>query len=65
LLRRRFQATGNSFYLIFITKFFSFSEASHKTGLNTATTARIFKKLMTDRLKLKKFIGQGGDWGMF
>lgn len=47
--------------LIFLD--FSFSEASHKTGLNAATTARIFKKLMTDRLKFKKFYAQGGDWG--
>lgn len=39
------------------------SEAAHKTGLNTATTARIFNKLMTQRLKFKKYIAQGGDWG--
>jgi len=42
---------------------YGWSEAAHKTGLNTLTTARIFKKLMQDRLKFKKFIAQGGDWG--
>jgi len=42
---------------------YGWSEAAHKTGLNTATTARIFNKLMTQRLKFKKYIAQGGDWG--
>ncbi|KAI6220947.1 Epoxide hydrolase [Aphelenchoides fujianensis] len=42
---------------------YGFSEAAHKRGLSTATTARIFKKLMVDRLKHPKFFAQGGDWG--
>jgi microsomal epoxide hydrolase len=40
---------------------YGWSEAAHKSGLNTATTARIFNKLMTQRLKIKKYIAQGGD----
>lgn len=49
-----------NFILLFFYRF-SWSEAAHKTGLNVATTARIFNKLMTQRLKLKKYIAQGGD----
>uniref|UniRef100_A0AC34RAG9 Epoxide hydrolase n=2 Tax=Panagrolaimus sp. JU765 TaxID=591449 RepID=A0AC34RAG9_9BILA len=42
---------------------YGWSEASHKAGLDQIATARIFNKLMTDRLKFKKYMVQGGDWG--
>ncbi|KAI6237897.1 Epoxide hydrolase [Aphelenchoides besseyi] len=42
---------------------YGWSEAAHKRGLSTVSTARIFNKLMTDRLKIKRYFAQGGDWG--
>ncbi|KAF1625281.1 UNVERIFIED_CONTAM: Epoxide hydrolase 1, partial [Eudyptes robustus] len=42
---------------------YGWSEASHKRGLSVFVVARIFKKLMTDRLKFPKYLVQGGDWG--
>ena len=42
---------------------YGWSEASHKAGLDQISTARIFNKLMTERLKFKKYLVQGGDWG--
>ncbi|KAF1585338.1 UNVERIFIED_CONTAM: Epoxide hydrolase 1, partial [Eudyptes robustus] len=42
---------------------YGWSEASHKKGLSVFVVSRIFKKLMTDRLKFPKFLVQGGDWG--
>ncbi|CAD5209364.1 unnamed protein product [Bursaphelenchus okinawaensis] len=42
---------------------YGWSEASHKSGLSAFAVTRIFKKLMTDRLKFPKFLVQGGDWG--
>uniref|UniRef100_A0A7E4UUH6 Epoxide hydrolase n=1 Tax=Panagrellus redivivus TaxID=6233 RepID=A0A7E4UUH6_PANRE len=42
---------------------YGWSEAGHKSGLNQIATARIFKKLVVERLGHDKFIAQGGDWG--
>ncbi|KAI6185703.1 Epoxide hydrolase [Aphelenchoides besseyi] len=42
---------------------YGWSEAAHKRGLSTVSTAQIFNKLMTDRLKFKRYFAQGGDWG--
>uniref|UniRef100_A0A914XW55 Epoxide hydrolase n=1 Tax=Panagrolaimus superbus TaxID=310955 RepID=A0A914XW55_9BILA len=42
---------------------FGFSEASHKSGFDQIATARIFKKLMVDRLDFMRFLAHGGDWG--
>ncbi|XP_033100246.1 epoxide hydrolase 1-like [Anneissia japonica] len=41
---------------------FTFSEASHKKGLNALAVARIYDKLMK-RLGFDKYYIQGGDWG--
>ena len=41
---------------------YGYSEASHKRGLDTRATARIFVKLMK-RLGHQKFFVHGGDWG--
>jgi len=43
---------------------FGFSEASHKPGLNTFETARMFVTLMK-RLGHDKFFFHGNDWGSF
>ena len=42
---------------------YGFSSAPAKTGFNIPQTARIFRKLMAERLGFKKFYTQGGDWG--
>ncbi|KAE9549743.1 hypothetical protein FO519_007054, partial [Halicephalobus sp. NKZ332] len=42
---------------------YGWSEASKKSGLDQIATARIFNKLMKDRLKFQKYLVQGGDWG--
>jgi microsomal epoxide hydrolase len=42
---------------------YGFSEASQKSGFDQIATARIFKKLMNERLGFKRFMVQGGDWG--
>lgn len=42
---------------------FGWSEAPHKAGFDQIATARIFKKLMVDRLSFYKFAAHGGDWG--
>nr|XP_033794339.1 epoxide hydrolase 1 [Geotrypetes seraphini]XP_033794340.1 epoxide hydrolase 1 [Geotrypetes seraphini] len=41
---------------------YGFSEASHKSGCNSVSVARIFYKLM-QRLGFREFYVQGGDWG--
>ena len=42
---------------------YGFSSAAAKPGLDLAQTARIFRRLMTERLGFDKFYTQGGDWG--
>ncbi|KAH7718331.1 Protein W01A11.1 [Aphelenchoides avenae] len=42
---------------------FGYSEQPHKKGCGQIQTARIFNKLMTDRLGFRKYVAQGGDWG--
>jgi hypothetical protein len=39
------------------------SPFSLKTGLDGLATARIFHRLMTERLNHTKYMAQGGDWG--
>lgn len=38
---------------------YGWSEASHKAGFDQIATARIFKKLMNERLGFKRFMAQG------
>ncbi|KAH7718333.1 Protein W01A11.1 [Aphelenchoides avenae] len=42
---------------------FGYSEQPHKKGFDQHQTARVFNKLMTDRLGFEKYVAQGGDWG--
>ncbi|KAH7730307.1 Protein W01A11.1 [Aphelenchoides avenae] len=42
---------------------YGYSEQPHKKGFGQVQTARIFNKLMTDRLGFKKYVAQAGDWG--
>ncbi|KAI1699970.1 alpha/beta hydrolase fold domain-containing protein [Ditylenchus destructor] len=44
---------------------FGWSEQPYKTGFNQMATARVFNKLMVERLKFQKYVPQGGDWGSF
>jgi pimeloyl-ACP methyl ester carboxylesterase len=37
--------------------------SNHVPGLGLAQAARIFKKLMNERLGFGEFYTQGGDWG--
>ncbi|CAD5232781.1 unnamed protein product [Bursaphelenchus xylophilus] len=41
---------------------YGWSDAAQKSGLNQASAARIYNKLMT-RLNFTKYFVQGGDWG--
>ncbi|XP_071958109.1 epoxide hydrolase 1-like isoform X2 [Antedon mediterranea] len=43
---------------------YTFSEASHKKGLDALAVARIFDKLMK-RLGFRQYYIQGGDWGAY
>ncbi|XP_033116143.1 epoxide hydrolase 1-like [Anneissia japonica] len=43
---------------------YTFSEGSHKKGLNALAVARIFDKLMK-RLGFNQYYIQGGDWGAY
>ena len=42
---------------------FGWSESPHKAGFDQISTARIFTKLMVDRLSFYRFCAHGGDWG--
>ncbi|KAF7637346.1 Epoxide hydrolase [Meloidogyne graminicola] len=42
---------------------YGFSEQPHKKGFDSIAAARIFNRLMTERLGFKKYLAQGGDWG--
>ncbi|KAI1694181.1 alpha/beta hydrolase fold domain-containing protein [Ditylenchus destructor] len=42
---------------------FGWSEQPHKSGFSQVATARVFNKLMVERLKFQKYVTQGGDWG--
>ena len=42
---------------------YGWSEQPKKTGFSPASAARIFNKLMVDRLGFNRYIAQGGDWG--
>ncbi|KAL3082866.1 hypothetical protein niasHS_010668 [Heterodera schachtii] len=42
---------------------YGWSEQPHKRGFNQMATARIFHKLMVERLGFRRYIAQGGDWG--
>ncbi|KAI1719848.1 alpha/beta hydrolase fold domain-containing protein [Ditylenchus destructor] len=44
---------------------YGWSEQPRKSGFDQLATARILNKLMVDRLKFKKYVAQGGDWGAF
>ncbi|KAI3422395.1 hypothetical protein GPALN_012913 [Globodera pallida] len=42
---------------------YGWSEQPHKRGFDQLATARIFHKLMANRLGLRRYVVQGGDWG--
>uniref|UniRef100_A0A915CKL1 Transmembrane protein 258 n=1 Tax=Ditylenchus dipsaci TaxID=166011 RepID=A0A915CKL1_9BILA len=42
---------------------YGWSEQPHKQGFSQMATARVFNKLMVDRLNFPKYLAQGGDWG--
>uniref|UniRef100_A0A7E4VPK6 Epoxide hydrolase n=1 Tax=Panagrellus redivivus TaxID=6233 RepID=A0A7E4VPK6_PANRE len=42
---------------------YGFSEQPHKKGFNHIAAARVFRKLMKNRLKFNHYVAQGGDWG--
>ncbi|KAI1696849.1 alpha/beta hydrolase fold domain-containing protein [Ditylenchus destructor] len=42
---------------------YGWSEQPRKSGFSQIATARIFNKLMVERLKFSKYVAQGGDWG--
>ena len=42
---------------------YGFSSASAQKGFNAAQCARIFRRLMRERLGFETFYTQGGDWG--
>uniref|UniRef100_A0A915D758 Uncharacterized protein n=1 Tax=Ditylenchus dipsaci TaxID=166011 RepID=A0A915D758_9BILA len=41
---------------------YGWSEQPHKQGFSHLSAARVFNKLMVDRLHFAKYMGQGGDW---
>ena len=42
---------------------YGFSSAPAQLGFNGAQCARVFKKLMQERLGFQTYYTQGGDWG--
>lgn len=42
---------------------YGFSDQPHKKGFNAVATARIFNRLMVERLGHRRYMAQGGDWG--
>uniref|UniRef100_A0A915CL55 Transmembrane protein 258 n=1 Tax=Ditylenchus dipsaci TaxID=166011 RepID=A0A915CL55_9BILA len=43
---------------------YGWSEQPHKQGFSQMATARVFNKLMVDRLNFPKYLAQGGDWDL-